>query len=63
MDLATIQALFRYDQWANERVFDTVANLPPVTVNHSPYHRGQVATMMRRLGHVPAATDFVGYEE
>ncbi len=31
-------------------------------VNHSTYHRGQVATMLRRLGYVPAPTDFVGFE-
>jgi uncharacterized damage-inducible protein DinB len=28
-------------------------------VNHSTYHRGQVATMMRQLGATPAATDFL----
>ena len=32
-------------------------------VFHSTYHRGQVATKLRRLGHVPAATDFVSYRE
>lgn len=28
-------------------------------VNHSTYHRGQVATMFRRLGKKPAATDYL----
>jgi uncharacterized damage-inducible protein DinB len=28
-------------------------------VNHSTYHRGQVATMLRQLGAEPAATDFL----
>src|SRR5262245_25700643 len=32
-------------------------------VTHSTYHRGQVATKLRQLGHVPAATDFVSYKE
>ncbi len=32
-------------------------------VNHSTYHRGQVAMMLRQLGCVPIATDFVSYEE
>ena len=31
-------------------------------VNHSSYHRGQVAMLTRQLGHVPSPTDFVGYE-
>jgi uncharacterized damage-inducible protein DinB len=30
-------------------------------VNHSTYHRGQVATMLRQLGAAPAATDFLVY--
>ncbi len=28
-------------------------------VNHSTYHRGQVVTMLRQLGAVPPATDFL----
>ena len=31
-------------------------------VNHSTYHRGQVAMMLRQVGCAPAATDFVSYE-
>jgi uncharacterized damage-inducible protein DinB len=30
-------------------------------VNHSTYHRGQVATMLRQLGVVPSPTDFLVY--
>jgi uncharacterized damage-inducible protein DinB len=30
-------------------------------VNHSTYHRGQVVTMLRQLGAVPPATDFLVY--
>ena len=28
-------------------------------VNHGSYHRGQIATMVRQLGHKPAATDLM----
>lgn len=28
-------------------------------VNHQTYHRGQISSMVRRLGHPPAATDMV----
>jgi uncharacterized damage-inducible protein DinB len=28
-------------------------------VNHQTYHRGQISSMVRRLGHQPAATDMV----
>ncbi len=30
-------------------------------VNHSTYHRGQVATMLRQLGATPVATDLLVY--
>ncbi|HEY6929531.1 MAG TPA: DinB family protein [Thermoanaerobaculia bacterium] len=30
-------------------------------VNHSSYHRGQVATMLRQLGRKPLSTDYVLY--
>lgn len=28
-------------------------------VNHSSYHRGQVTTLLKQLGHIPAATDMI----
>jgi uncharacterized damage-inducible protein DinB len=30
-------------------------------VNHSTYHRGQLAAQLRQLGHAPPSTDFVRY--
>ena len=32
-------------------------------VNHGTYHRGQVTTMLRQLGAVPRATDFLRYHD
>lgn len=29
--------------------------------NHGTYHRGQVATLLRQLGHKPAPTDYLRY--
>ena len=29
--------------------------------HHSAYHRGQLATMMRQLGHRPPSTDLIGW--
>jgi uncharacterized damage-inducible protein DinB len=31
------------------------------TVDHSTYHRGQLVTMLRQLGHTPPATGLVGF--
>ena len=30
-------------------------------VNHATYHRGQITTMLRQLGHTPASTDLILY--
>jgi uncharacterized damage-inducible protein DinB len=30
-------------------------------VNHGTYHRGQIATMLRQLGHKPIPTDYLRY--
>ena len=36
----------------------SLANLMQHLVNHSTYHRGQIALMLRQLGATPPATDF-----
>ena len=43
--------VWRYPLW--QQLFQVV--------NHSTYHRGQVATMLRQLGATPAATDLLVY--
>ena len=40
-----------------QRLVDTMRHV----VNHATYHRGQVATMLRQLGAVPAGTDLFTY--
>lgn len=35
-----------------------LAQLIQHVVNHSTYHRGQIATLLRQLGHTPPPTDF-----
>ena len=36
----------------------TLAELVQHTLNHSTYHRGQVAVLLRQIGHRPPSTDF-----
>jgi uncharacterized damage-inducible protein DinB len=40
---------------------NTLADLIRHVVNHSTYHRGQLATQLRQLGQIPPATDFIVY--
>jgi len=30
-------------------------------VNHASYHRGQITTMLRQLGHTPVPTDLIAF--
>jgi uncharacterized damage-inducible protein DinB len=36
----------------------TLGELIQHAINHSTYHRGQIALLIRQLGHVPASTDY-----
>lgn len=38
---------------------DSLGDLIRQMVNHSTYHRGQLASRMRQLGHTPPATDLL----
>ena len=41
----------------------TLADMFVHVVNHSTYHRGQVATMLRQLGTIPLSTDFLVFHD
>jgi uncharacterized damage-inducible protein DinB len=41
----------------------TLADMFVHVVNHSTYHRGQVATMLRQLGKIPLSTDFLVFHD
>lgn len=50
-----------YINGAGERWTYTLADMMHHVVNHSTYHRGQVVGMLRRVGAVPPATDYLVY--
>jgi uncharacterized damage-inducible protein DinB len=52
----TSEALARTLLFRTTRV--SLAHLMQHVINHSTYHRGQIALMMRHLGAEPVATDF-----
>ncbi|MBI1746776.1 MAG: DinB family protein [Acidobacteria bacterium] len=44
------------------RVFtNSYAEMMRHLINHSSYHRGQIATMLRQLGYKPAGTDLITF--
>jgi uncharacterized damage-inducible protein DinB len=47
-----------YTNFAGERLSYSLRDLFVHVVNHSTYHRGQIATMMRQVGAKPNGTDY-----
>ena len=62
IDPLTDEALARRIAYLNtkgERWEYPLGHMLQHVVNHSTYHRGQIATMLRQLGHVPTSTDLL----
>jgi uncharacterized damage-inducible protein DinB len=53
--------VIEYRTLSGQASADPLADLIRHAVNHSTYHRGQVATQLRQLGVTPPGTDLVAY--
>ena len=58
---ADLARVVEYRNLAGESHAEPLAVLVRHVVNHSTYHRGQVATQLRQLGVTPPGTDLVVY--
>jgi uncharacterized damage-inducible protein DinB len=52
-----------YRNLAGEAYERTVHQVVTHVVNHGTYHRGQIAAMLRQLGHVPPYTDLIYFQD
>ena len=59
LTLDRMEEKVRYSNVKGEPWSYVMSDLLVHIVNHSTYHRGQVATMFRQLGKKPAATDYL----
>jgi uncharacterized damage-inducible protein DinB len=58
---ADLERTVEYRRISGEGCADPLADLVRHAVNHSTYHRGQVATQLRQLGANPPGTDLIAY--
>ncbi len=58
---ADLDRIVEYRRMSGEAHADKLADLVRHTVNHSTYHRGQLATQLRQIGVQPPGTDLVTY--
>jgi uncharacterized damage-inducible protein DinB len=61
LDEAAFEKPIEYSNLAGNTYRNSLADLIRHVVNHSTYHRGQLATQLRQLGQVPPSTDFIVY--
>lgn len=58
---ADLERVVSYRTIAGQAHADPLGNLVRHVVNHSTYHRGQVATQLRQFGLTPPSTDLIAY--
>lgn len=58
---ADLRTRVAYRTLAGAEHEDPLGDLMRHVVNHSTYHRGQVATQLRHLGRTPPTTDLIAY--
>jgi uncharacterized damage-inducible protein DinB len=58
---ADLAQVIEYRTLGGQTHSDPLMGLVRHVVNHSTYHRGQVATQMRQVGVVPPTTDLIAY--
>jgi uncharacterized damage-inducible protein DinB len=58
---ADLMRIVEYRTLAGNSYADRLGDLFRHIVNHSTYHRGQVATQLRQLGQAPPGTDLIAY--
>jgi len=58
---ADLERVVEYRRLSGEGYADPLAELVRHAVNHSTYHRGQLATLLRQVGVHPPGTDYIAY--
>jgi uncharacterized damage-inducible protein DinB len=58
---ADLSGVFSYRGMDGKTFSHQLGQLVQHVINHSTYHRGQLATQLRQLGHTPPNTDFARY--
>lgn len=56
-----LSAMLSYSTLNGQLYVHRLGDLVRHVVNHSTYHRGQLATQLRQLGATPPSTDFIRY--
>lgn len=58
---ADLESEIRYRTFSGQQFTNTIEDILFHIINHSTYHRGQIAKQLRQEGSTPPATDFIFY--
>lgn len=61
LDEKVLEKRVEYVTTEGERYLNEVRQILLHMINHSSYHRGQLAALMRQLGHEPVNTDLIAF--
>ncbi|RKN84293.1 DinB family protein [Paenibacillus ginsengarvi] len=56
-----LDKIVTYKNAAGQQFQNSIAEIVQQTVNHGTYHRGNITTILRHLGHSGAQTDYIIY--
>jgi uncharacterized damage-inducible protein DinB len=62
LDKADLNEIIRYTTSKGQAFSNSIRDILFHTINHSTYHRGQIATEFRQSGLEPLATDYILYK-
>lgn len=54
-------SIIKYSNTRGVKIQNKLADIVTHVINHSTYHRGQIALLVRNAGGVPADTDYITY--
>ena len=59
LEHADLEQMIQYDNMDGETYTNKIGDIFLNVINHSTYHRGQIATQFKRHGITPPATDYI----
>lgn len=57
-----LEKVIHYTNTMGERFENTIKDILSHVINHSSYHRGQIALLIKNAGGKPAVTDYIVYQ-
>ncbi|MDO8549036.1 MAG: DinB family protein [Ignavibacteria bacterium] len=61
LDKEKLTSIIKYRNTKGDEYQNRLSDIITHVINHSSYHRGQIALLVRNAGGIPAVTDYIAY--